>query len=180
MKVRLLPVLLTFFVAVVVLFGGWFTYQSLAVENPTSDIVSEIDGVEHAQVESERDSLLIRVWLESDAELSTLYNKLLQQTREQAGSRTVSISIEGEVSDRLNEIWHTALFDVAEAMDTKAYGDIPERMHELEVEHSGLQTVAAMDDSYVYITLRLDGKTKYVVLPRVPDRMGVWPNEQVQ
>ncbi len=45
MKLRLLPVVMSVIISAGVLFGGWFAYTSLAMENPLSDIISKVPGV---------------------------------------------------------------------------------------------------------------------------------------
>lgn len=179
MKVRLLPVLLTFLISAGLLFGGWFTYQSVAVENPINDMIDSVAGIEDASIELDRDLLLIRVRLTDEAELSTLYHSLLEQSYAIVSDRTVRLEIVDESTEALNRIWQAVLFDVAEAMDSQRYSSIPKRMQELADETPGLKAETAMDERNVYITLKHDGAAKYVVLPRNPARLGVWPVEQV-
>lgn len=180
MKLRLLPVLLTFFISAAVLFGGWFTYQSMAVENPISKIARGIEGVADAQIDSGGKELNIRLELEEGADLSTIYKAIREKSEKEIGSRTLNIEIVSESSAELDRFWATALFDVAQAMDTRRYGDIPVRLKELSAGKQGLTIDTAMDEENVYVSLHMNGKSKYVVLPRTPLQVGVWPNEQVQ
>ena len=68
------------------------------------------------------------------------------------------------------------LFKVAEAMENRRYADIPDAMETLTETHRGLSVDTSLDNENVYITMKQDGAVKYIVLPRTPVRMGVWPN----
>jgi hypothetical protein len=72
--------------------------------------------------------------------------------------------------------WSSALFDVAQAMETKQYAQIPVTLQNRAGE-SSLKVSTEMDDKYVYITLADGEFSKYVMLSRTPAVMGVWPNE---
>ena len=180
MKIRLLPVLLTFFVTGGLLFGGWFAYQSLAVENPVGDIVGTIDGVEEAVVESGRDGLRVSLELNHNADLYAIYTEILEAGETEAGGRQLDIKIVDNASAELNHVWSIVLFDIAEAMDTHRYGTIPDRLAELAKATPGLTYATAMDNERIYVTLHLNDSSKYIVLPRTAASLGVWPNEQVQ
>lgn len=179
MKVRLIPVLSTFILTAGLLFGGWFAYQSMAVESPLYDMVKDVKGVSDASISLSRNQLWIQLHLNQEAELSTLYRDMLKQSHELAGNRTVHLEIIDQSSEALNQIWQKGLFDLAEAMAAQRYGSIPDLMQELADETPGLQAETAMDEHHVYITLKLEDAAKYAVLPRDPARLGVWPVEQI-
>jgi hypothetical protein len=178
MKLRLLPVLLTFFISGALLFGGWFTYHSFAVQDPIQEAVAGIASIENFTIDTNQDSVKIRVTLDEQANLHDVWHAIHEQVQSKAGNRTVEISIANEASTALNRIWSEVLFDIAEAMDTHKYSNIPVAMNVLSTQVEGLYTITAMDDHYVYLTMTLDGSYKYVVLPR-SSRMGVWPNESL-
>lgn len=180
MKLRLVPVLLTFFITAGLLFGGWFAYQSLAVENPVSRNVSGIAGVEHAAIDSTRSELVVHVTLQDSADLFDVYKQIRETTKSEIGSKKLVITIDNPSSDALERLWRSELFYMAAAMDSRDYGQIPERLAQLAAGHAGLSADSAMDDENVYITIRLDGVSKYIVLPRNSQTMGVWPGEQIQ
>jgi len=180
MKLRLLPVLLAFFISASLLFGGWFAYQSFAVENPVSEAISAIAGVEHAQIDSTRSTLRIGVTLQDSADLHTIYKKIYEQGMREIGVRKLVIEIENPSSESLDQLWSTELFAIAQAMDTRQYGEIPTRLAELSASHDGLEVKTAMDEEHVFITLRWNGEAKYVILQRKSDGLGVWAGEQVQ
>ena len=132
MKLRLFPVALTFVITGGLLFGGWYAYQSLAVDNPLYGQIESIAGIDDFTLETSRDRVAIRVKLDERADLPAVWTTLHEQMKPYAGQRQLYIRVTGEASPELDRLWSTALFDVAEAMDARRYGDIPDRMLELE------------------------------------------------
>ncbi|MNH47235.1 hypothetical protein D3C79_1103730 [compost metagenome] len=61
-------------------------------------------------------------------------------------------------------------------MENKQYTEIQDTLDQMERQYGALQATAAMDDDNVYVTLTDGTASKYVILPRVPQKLGVWPN----
>lgn len=180
MNLRLLPALLTFVIASGLLFGGYFFYQAYAVDRPLEEGVTGTEGVANASVATSRNRIAIGLQLKDDADLRAVYRSVEQLAAERSAGRELVIELEGEPSPDLMRIWQGALFHVAEAMDNRRYGEVPLLMEQLQDQHPGLVAHAAMDDTRVYVTLRLDGSAMYNVLPLDGGRLGVWPNGQVR
>ena len=177
MRLRLIPILITIAVSSTVLFGGWFVYRSVALEDPLIEQVKAIDGVADAMVDIGRDQVELQVQLIQDASLAAVYPKI-EAAASALHGRDARIEISGESDQALDAWWSKALFDVAQAMDTMQYSIIPERLEELAREQGGdLHVISEIDDKNVYITLQNEQAIKYIVLPRRPVMMGVWPNE---
>ncbi len=49
-KIRLIPVLVSLIVSASVLFGGFFVYRTVAMQNPLTDAVKQSAGVQDAQI----------------------------------------------------------------------------------------------------------------------------------
>ncbi|WP_199614905.1 hypothetical protein [Paenibacillus alkalitolerans] len=177
MKLRLLPIIITVVVSSAVLFGGWFMYQTVAMEDPLTHAVDSIDGVGDARIEVVRSGAIVRVTLEQGADLRETYRRIKEAGSAVIGERKLTVEVVNEGSESLDRIWAQVMFDVAQAMETKQYTLIPERLNKLVKENNNLKTTTEMDDDNVYITLSDGSSTKYVILPRIPLTMGVWPNE---
>lgn len=180
MKLRLLPILITFILTFSLLFGGWFVYRSVAVENPLAQAVSSIDGVQLKDIKITASRVVIRLNAEQDISLREVYRQVAENGEQTIGKRQLDIQIVNPSSAKLDQIWSAALFDVAQAMETKHYAQIPKTMDRLMQEHAGLTAVTEMDDSNVYVRLQDGDSSKYIILPRMPATIGVWPNEQIQ
>jgi len=176
MKLRPLPILLTIIATGAVLFGGWFAYNRYAVEQPLKETIAEVAGIETSEPVITRNLVSVDLSLTDDADLGSVYRIIRERGASVIGSRELKLNIEQETSPALDTIWSTVLFDVAEAMENRRYADIPAAMESLAGEHEGLTVETSLDEENVYITMKQDGAVKYVVLPRTPVQMGVWPN----
>ncbi len=177
MKLRLLPVVLSVVITSAALFGGWFIYQSVAMENPLMSIVEKTNGVKHAQMLFEGNRVVVELALDPDASLREIYQKIVTEGASIIGKREVKLKVTNASSRELDRWWSAALFEVAEAMESKQYARIPSTLDKLAESRPNLKVATEMDDTNVYIRLT-DGKhSKFVILPRTPEKIGVWPNE---
>jgi hypothetical protein len=178
MKLRLLPIGISLILSLSVLFGGWFLYDSYAMETPMNQIVKETPGVQEAVVKIDKDRVTIELSPASDANVREIYKSIVTRGASLIGSRTVHLDIKSVPGPALDAWWSKALFNVAQSMETKRFGEIPARLEELKGSYEGLTVQSEMDESYVYITLKDDaGNSLYKMLPILSQKLGVWPNE---
>ncbi|TBL79699.1 hypothetical protein [Paenibacillus thalictri] len=177
MKLRLLPVLVTVCISAVVLFGGYFTYQSLAMENPLNKIITSAPGVQSAGMTLTSSEADIDLKLNSDANLREIVHKITTDGASILGKKELSVKVTNDSVPALDQWWSSVLFDVAQAMETKHYSDIPATLQDKAKQVNGLQTDTQMDDKNVYIRITDGTQSKFVILPRTPAKIGVWPNE---
>lgn len=178
-KLRLLPVLLTFCCSAAVVFGGWFAYQHYFVKQPLDGKIAAVPGVREAAVDIDRREVRIDLRLEHDADLREVYTAVWRTAKSAAGSRNVRIDLEQNTSETLDALWAQALFDVAEAMEHRRYGDIPDRLNELAAAGEDVTVSTEMDETNVYIRLSDGENSKFVVLPRTPAVMEVWTHDSL-
>lgn len=176
MKLRLLPLLVSVTISATLLFGGWFAYQSFAMENPLSAIVSSTPGVEHVQTRISSEAALIELKLASGTSLREVYNRIQNEGSGLIGKKELKLKVTNESTPRMDQWWSSALFDVAQAMETKQYTQIPKTLQARALDSEGLKVATEMDDKYVYISLTDGDKSKYLMLPRTSAKMGVWTN----
>ncbi|MNI38883.1 hypothetical protein D3C73_930440 [compost metagenome] len=62
-------------------------------------------------------------------------------------------------------------------METKHYAEIPSSLDKQAAQLNGMTVATEMDNKYVYIRLTKGEYSKFILLPRVPAQLGVWPNE---
>jgi hypothetical protein len=176
MKLRLLPVVMSVIISAGVLFGGWFAYTSLAMENPLSDIISKVPGVAKSTMKLDNSRVDIEVTLNPNANLRTVVDRIHKDGASIIGKRSVNIAVKGTPSEKLDQWWSKALFEVAQAMETKHYGDIPTTLQKYAADVPSMKVDSEMDQDYVYIRLTDGDATKFIMLPR-SSQIGVWPNE---
>ncbi|MUT65439.1 hypothetical protein [Paenibacillus sp. NEAU-GSW1] len=171
-KIRIVPVLFTAAAAALVLFGGWLLYTKVAVEGPLDKAVNEIADIASADAPViERDQVTIKLTLAPDASLKDVYDSINKEGKDVIGGRELKLDISNaDSSDKLERLWSTVLFDVAEAMEKKNYSGIPTAMDKMAQtdEGKGVKSVTEIDEKNVYITIIDGDHRKYVVLPRTP------------
>ncbi|WP_171692338.1 hypothetical protein [Paenibacillus germinis] len=176
MKLRLLPVVMSVVISAGVLFGGWFAYTSLAMENPLSDIISKVPGVTSSTMKLDNNQVDIEVSLNPDANLRNVVERIHKEGASIIGKRSVNINVKSNPSEKLDQWWSKALFEVAQAMETKHYADIPTTLQKYAEGVPNMKVDSEMDQTNVYIRLTDGDATKFIMLPRT-SQIGVWPNE---
>ncbi|OAB32575.1 hypothetical protein PMSD_16475 [Paenibacillus macquariensis subsp. defensor] len=175
MKFRIMPIALTVVISGSLLFGGWFAYKQVKVQNPLQNIVTEYEGVNTAQLYITRDEVVVKLDIEPGTRLPGLVQQLKTEGKSIVGKRTLKLDVKEHTTANINEFWDKAMFPVAEAMENKRYTQIVDKLKEME-QGSTVKALTEMDDQNVYISLT-DGKgSKFIILPRVPGVMGVWNN----
>lgn len=177
MKLKVIPVLVALLISSTLLFGGWFMYRGYAMESPLSAIVKKNAGVEQIETNVSNSAVQIDLTLGDGASLREINRSIAKEGASLIGKRAVQLQITSNSSDEIDALWSSALFGVAQAMDTKQYSAVPDMLEEAVKTVPGLTAATEMDDQYVYIRLSDGTHHKYIMLPRVPASIGVWPNE---
>ncbi|RUS48216.1 hypothetical protein [Cohnella sp. AR92] len=176
MKLRILPVTITAVLSAALLFGGWYAYGHYGVEKPLEKVASALPGVVSAETSNSVNKVVLKVELNSDADLADIYHKVQVDGKQAIGGKTLELVVNEPENEQLEKAWRSALFDVAEAMDHRQYSGIREAMNSLMEQNPGLTAQSEMDDTNVYVSLKLGDAAKYVILPREAQQIGVWPN----
>lgn len=174
MKLRIVPIVLTVVISASVLFGGWFLYQQMALQQPLADTISQYDGVKSSHIDIKQDTVTVKLDLEPETNLRGLVEHINKEGKSVVGKRELKIEVEDHSSDQLNQWWEKAMLPVAEAMDNKQYTDIQTSLDTLAKNDPNLKANAQIDADNVYVSLS-DGKSgKFIILPRQPGEMEVW------
>jgi hypothetical protein len=176
LKLRLIPVIVTFAASCIILFGGWFVYNSMAMENPLTQLLANEAGVQSVKADLSAGQVAFDLKVNKEASLIDLMHKATTEGSKQIGKREVKLNVQSDSSDKLDKWWSEALFGVAQAMETKQYAHIPKLLNDRAADQ-GIAVDAQIDDKYVYIRLTEGDHSKFEILPRDPGKMGVWPNE---
>jgi hypothetical protein len=176
LKLRPLPILISGLIAVILLFGGWFAYRSLTVNTPLTSMIAGLPAVENADVQVNGSELNVNLNVGRNADLQAIANKIYTEGASIAKASTVKLNMNGKSSQALDTWWGVTLFDIAQAMETKTYSKIPAALQSHAAKLPGVAFTTSMDDRNVYIKMTYGDAYKIVVLPRTPDKLGVWPN----
>ena len=174
-KPRLLPIAITAIFAAALLFGGSMLYKQYSLASPLAGAVESVPGVARASAPSiTRDEVRLSLELAPDASLREVFREVSDSGKAIAGDRQLIVDVASDSSDELEKLWQGALFEVAEAMETRNYSSIPEAMERAVHGHGHVAVTTEMDETNVYITMKSGDATKHVVLPRTPVQLGVW------
>ncbi|WP_127530710.1 hypothetical protein [Paenibacillus kobensis] len=175
MRLRIVPAILSVAVTGGLLFGGWFAYDHMAVKEPLAKAVNGLPGVVGSESSVENGTVHVSLTLADNADLRTVYEQLAKDGQSVLNGRKLQLDVSGQAgSAELDKLWSTVLFDVAEAMETKSYSNIPAALDRLSAGHPGLKAATDMDETNVYVTLRKGEAIKYIILPRTPAMLEVW------
>ncbi|UUZ79407.1 hypothetical protein LJK88_30140 [Paenibacillus sp. P26] len=178
MKLRLIPIVVSVLISASLLFGGYFAYQSYAMESPLQKTVSSIPGVHLVSMNLNGTQASMDLKLDPGVSLREAYAQIKKEAAAVLGTKDLKVNVVNDSSPELEKWWSSALFEVAQAMETKQYAQIPKTLEaRAEAAGGGLKVSTEMDDKYVYVTLTQGNASKYIMLPRTPAKMGVWPNE---
>lgn len=176
MTIRILPLTITAALTAVLLFGGWFAYRHYGIEQPLDRIAVSVPGVTSAVVETTNGQVNIDVQLKQDANIAVVYRRVKTDGASVIGNKSFTLTADGSSNDKLEQAWSYSLFDVAQAMENRQYTGIREAMDKLSGKYPGVTADTAMDEDNVYVTLREGANAKFVILPRQPATLEVWPN----
>ena len=176
MKIKVAPLVLTVALSVGLLFGGWAAYRHYAVEQPLDRIAAAAPGVQSADAAMANGQVVMRLQLESDADLAGIYKQIKQDGAGQIGGKPIKLDVQSQSSEKLEQAWRYSLFDIAEAMETRRYSGIRDAMGKLGAQFPGVTAETDMDEDNVYIRLQDGQAAKFIVLPRQAATLEVWPN----
>ena len=176
MKLRLVPVLLTALLSVALMFGGWFLYRQFAIQEPLQKIVDSYQGVNKSHISINRNQVTLKLDLQPGTKLRELVQYISTEGKSVIGNRSLTLDVEQHSSKELDEIWNQAMFSVAEAMESRKYTLIPAKLEQLKEQYKGITATTEIDDNNVYVSITNGKESKFIILPRQPETMGVWNN----
>ena len=101
MKLRIVPIMLTVVISASVLFGGWFLYRHMALQNPLATVVSKYDGVKSSHIDIKQDTVTLNLELAPDTNLQGLVQHIKQEGKSVIGKRELRIQVEDHSSEAL-------------------------------------------------------------------------------
>ena len=87
MKLRIVPIVLTVVISASVLFGGWFLYRQMALQNPLANVVSQYDGVKDSHIDIKQNTVTLNLDLAPDTNLQGLVQHIKKEGKSVIGNR---------------------------------------------------------------------------------------------
>ncbi|MDQ8735408.1 hypothetical protein [Paenibacillus sp. LHD-38] len=175
LRPRVIPIVITAAISASVLFGGWAIYNQVAVAAPLEQVAKEITGVVSSDKPvMDNEQVTIPIELNEDANLRDVYERIQANGEDIFDDRQLTLKFKGKPNKQLEDLWYAAMFDIAEAMETKTYSNIPEAMNKAAKAYKDITISTEMDEKNVYITIKNPEAVKYVVLPRTSNELEAW------
>jgi hypothetical protein len=173
MRLRLMPIFITMLATTTILFGSWFAFQHWGVSQPIESKVDSLEGVHFVRYEINQHEFILSVDVAPDVRLREVNDDLQKKLVDLLDGRKLVIRVNDKPSKQLDRWWGEHLFQVAEAMDLRKYGAIPNNLKDINDDFANAKAIVEMDDSNVYVQLYEGEHYKFIILPR-ETRMGVW------
>ncbi|WCK56124.1 hypothetical protein PP175_09540 [Aneurinibacillus sp. Ricciae_BoGa-3] len=165
MKVRTFPIFLSVVISSILLFGGWFVYQSQFVKKPIATQISAIKGIKLNDLTIGRDAVGVNVSFSDPNGFADKYKQIQKIVADKTNGKPVKIELNSPDA-MLKKIWEQNSFAISEAMDLHTYSKIPFVLENMKNKYHLANVYSQMDDQNIYIYLN-DGKSPYyAVLPR--------------
>ncbi|RXT13953.1 hypothetical protein [Ammoniphilus sp. CFH 90114] len=164
MNLRAMPVLLSLIFTLVLLFGGWFTYQQFYVQKPIEAFIKEKSQVTMHDMQINKNQVNLYLDFTNPDTFVNDYKEIREFVATTVPGKSVSIQLSKHGEDMLN-LWEEEYFGLAEAIRKQEYSRIPEIIEEMGKKRQLEKTVARMDEQNVYVFLQSGAQHLYAVLP---------------
>ena len=169
MNIRATPAVLSLFVTLVVLFGGYFAYQWLKIEKPLENAIRSTPHVTLEELRVDPDRIEVRLTTDENFSLAADYIPLREKLNSLAGGRQVNIELKSRADSVLAKAWNQMAFGVTEAVVQRRYTQIPKTV-ETVAKTAKIRHEVAMDEQFVYVALHHRGYSLYRMLPLETER----------
>lgn len=169
MQLRKTTIGLSLLATLALLFGGWFLYQKLEVEEPLRAEIGQLQSATLNGMEIGRDKIEIDLNVTQPELFPQEYRELMLNTTKVVGDIPVEIRVSNQ-SEMMNEIWQSGQFVFKEAIDLHQYSRIPQMVDAWKADHELDEASALMDDSNIYIYMKKGTEDFYAIVPRSQEK----------
>lgn len=168
MQLRKNAIGLSLLATLILLFGGWFLYQKLEVEQPIRDQIGRFQSAELVELHAGKNNIHIDLKVTNPELFPQEYRQLLKEAKELAGNKQIEVTLANQ-SEELEQVWMKGLFSFTEAVDLHQYSRIPQMVSEWKEAYKLDQALAQMDGERVYVYLKRGNEDYYAIIPRVAE-----------
>lgn len=165
MQLKLSTIGLSLLATLALLFGGWFLYQKIEIEEPIRTEIGQLQSATLAHLNVGKDRIEIDLKVTKPETFPQEYRELLDHTKGMAGNKQVEINVDNQ-SQAMKDIWKSGQFVFTEAMDLHQYSRIPQLVSEWKATNKLDEASALMDDENIYVYLKKGTEDFYAIVPR--------------
>ncbi|MGO0061055.1 hypothetical protein ACTID9_13730 [Brevibacillus fluminis] len=165
MTLRRLPIMLSFLVTMVLLFGGWYLYQQMEVKEPLKTEVQQMTSATLTDLKVAKDQVIVKLHVTNPDTFPQEYRQLQKELQAYSNGREIDVEVTNQ-GEQLKKIWTDGQFAVNEAIELHEYSKIPQLVAAWKQTYKLDSAVAKMDDSTIYIYMKNGQQDFYAMLPR--------------
>lgn len=147
------------------LFGGWFLYQKIEIEEPIRAEIGQMQSATLGHFHVSKDKIQIDLKVTNPETFPAEYRNLVAKTEKIAGNKQVAIVVANQ-SEAMTDIWKSGQFVFTEAMVLHQYSRIPSLIEEWKQANKLDEASALMDDANIYVYLKKGTEDFYTIIPR--------------
>lgn len=154
--------------SLVVLFGGWFTYQTIQIKKPIENALASIEGIILDDLKIDRDQINVSISIQKIDNFQLTYHQIQDKLQPYLGKRQLNLDFKskGIEDEKLMKAWSESYFYIAQAIDQHQYSLIPKTINALKKEYLLDKANYSMDENQIYIDLHQKNSSLYLILPR--------------
>ncbi|MGD8189254.1 hypothetical protein ACQCN2_04550 [Brevibacillus ginsengisoli] len=165
MQLRKAPILISLLVTMALLFGGWFLYQKVEVEEPIRTEISGMTSATLADLQINKDQILIKLTVTNPDKFPAEYMDLQNYIAQDITNKKVEVDLTNQ-NPALKQIWMDGTFAFTEALDLREYSKIPQLVSDWKVKNHLDNASTAMDQNNIYVFLKRGSEEYYTIVPR--------------
>lgn len=169
MQLKKTTIGLSLLATLALLFGGWFLYQKLEVEEPLRAEIGQLQSAALNGLEIGRDKIEIDLTVIKPELFPQEYRELMRDAAKVVGDMPVEIRV-GNQSEQIHAIWQSGQFVFKEAIELHQYSRIPQMIDEWKADHQLDEASALMDDSNIYVYMKKGTEDFYAIVPRTQEK----------
>ncbi|WP_400163741.1 hypothetical protein ACAF76_011770 [Brevibacillus sp. TJ4] len=165
MQLKKINVVFSLLATLALLFGGWFLYQKIQIEEPIRAQIGQLESATLNGLKMESENIHIDLTVTNPEKFPNEYKQLLEKTTKLAGDKKVVITVANS-SEEIRSIWHQGQFVFTEAIDLHQYSRIPELMEEWKASNGLDEAFALMDETHIYVYMKKGTEDFYTIVSR--------------
>jgi hypothetical protein len=160
-------ILLSLTATLAFLFGGWFLYQKMEIEEPIRHVVGQMKSAQLTQLKVEKDQVSVMLKVTKPEQFPEEYRNVSKSLGEIVQNKQIVLSISNK-KNQLKEVWRDGVFAFTEAVDLHQYSKIPMMLADWKQKYHLDEAVTQMDEANVYVYLKRGQDEFFVLVPRYP------------
>jgi hypothetical protein len=169
LQLRKVPIVLSLLATLTLLFGGWFLYQKMEVEEPIKREIGQLKSAELARLYMEKDQVTIDLTVTKPEVFPREYQQLQLKLSELLRDKVVEITIHNQ-AQALEDIWTNGVFVFTEAVDLHQYSRIPQIVSEWKHTYGLDEASTQMDEKNIYVYLKRGTDDFFTIVPRYAEK----------